>query len=250
VNATKTLYKRSVADEGALHRSEIVEELQNLGLTSYEARCYVSLASLGPSDPARVAGDADIPKPSAYTALRDLASKGWADLAVKKPVTYRAKRPASIKSMVTSKVEETFGALERIYRAEPAQEAELVYTIRGSEKVLAKIYEMLRGAKESVVLVAPAMGLEDAKIMELTSDAMDRGVKVRAICDEEGRGLLPPGAEVRTGNQVAFDLLVDDKVALIGLPDHSACGWIDSPAVASHFKQFLELLWSTSAPAE
>ena len=231
-----------------MRRTDLVEELQDLGLTSYEARCYVSLASLGPSDPGKVADDADIPKPSAYTALRGLASKGWVELVVRKPATYRAKNPASIRSMVSSRLEETFGALDKIYSPEPTQEAELVYTLRGSEKVLAKVYEMIRGAKESVVVVAPAMGLEDARIMGLLSDATERGVKVRAICDEEAIGLLPPGVEIRTGNQVAFDLLVDDKVALIGLPDHSACGWVDSPAVASHFKQFLELLWSTSSP--
>lgn len=229
-----------------MRRSDLVEELQDLGLTSYEARCYVSLASLGPSDPSRVADDADIPKPSAYTALRGLAAKGWAEMIVRKPATYRAKKPASIKATVSSRVEDTFGALEKIYSPEPAEEAELVYTLRGSDKVLAKIYEMLRGAKESVVLVAPPMSLEDPKIMELLSGLAGRGVNVRAICDEGGQGLLPPGVEIRTGNQVAFDLLVDDKVALIGLPDHSACGWIDSPAVASHFKQFLELLWNTS----
>jgi hypothetical protein len=116
--------------------------------------------------------------------------------------------------------------------------------------VLAKIYEMLRGAKQNIVVVAPAMGLEDAKILELLAQAVEKGVRVRGICDAGAQGLLPPGVEVRTGNQVAFDLLVDDSIALIGLPDHSACGWIDSPAVASHFNQFLELLWSTSTPAD
>lgn len=232
-----------------MRRSDLVEELQDLGLTSYEARCYVSLASLGPSDPARVAIDADIPKPSAYTALRGLTSKGWADLVVRKPATYRAKSPSSIKSMVTARVEETFDALGRIYSPEPAEEAELVYTLRGRDRVLAKVYELLRGAKESVILVAPAMGLEDPKIMELVAETVGRKIPVRAICDEGAQGLLPPGVEIRLGNQVAFDLLVDAKVALIGLPDHSACGWIDSPAVANHFKQFLELLWATSLPA-
>jgi sugar-specific transcriptional regulator TrmB len=233
-----------------LDKSELIEELQRIGLTSYEAKCYFSLASLGASDPTRVADDANIPKPSAYTALRGLASKGWADLVLKKPAMYRAKKPDSIKSMVATRVEETFGALGRIYKAEPIQETELVYTLRGSEKVRAKIYEMIKEAEENIIVVTPTMSLEDAKIMELLSFAVDEGVKVRAICDEGGLALLPPGVEIRTGNQVAFDLLVDDKVALISLPDHSACGWIDSPTVASHFKQFLELLWSTSAPAE
>jgi len=110
------------------------------------------------------------------------------------------------------------------------------------------MYEMLRGAKESIVLVAPTMGLEDARILELLAEAVDRGISIRAIGDEEALGLLPPSVEIRTGSLVAIDLLVDGKIALISLPDYSACGWIDSPAVASHFKQFLELLWSTSSP--
>ncbi len=228
---------------------EIEEQLRDFGLSNYEARTYVSLVSLGPSEPKKVAKDSHVPYTSVYPALQSLAEKGWVDKVLTKPVTYKAKKPSKVRGMVESKLGDTFGALDKMYRTEAPEEAELVYTLRGSEKVLAKVYELLRGAKESVVVVAPRMGLEDAKIMELLLQATEKGTKVRAICDEEATGLLPPGVEIRTGNQVAFDLLVDDKVALIGLPDHSACGWIDSPAVASHFKQFLELLWSTSSPA-
>lgn len=233
----------------ATYRPDIIQELQDLGLTSYEARCYVSLAAMGPSDPRKVADDADIPHASAYTALRGLTSKGWADQVVKKPATYRAKKPSNIKVMISSRVEDTFGELEKIYRhPEPAEEAELVYTLRGYDNVMGKIYGLLRGAKESVVLVAPSMGLGDPMMLDLLEEALSRGVKVRALGDEDAVALLPSGAEIRTGNLVAVDLLVDDKVALIGLPDYSACGWIDSPAVANHFKQFLELLWNTSSP--
>jgi HTH-type transcriptional regulator, sugar sensing transcriptional regulator len=233
-----------------LNRSDIVDQLIDLGLTSYEAKAYVALASLGPSEPKKVAEDARIPYPSAYTALKALLLKGWVDLVIRKPLTYRAKKPADVKSRVSSRLDETFKELQKVYRTEPTEEAELVYTLRGSDKVLAKVYEMLRGAKESLVIVAPTIGLEDAKIMELMADAVQRGVRARAICDQGAEGLLPPGVDIRMGSQVAFDLLVDDKVALIGLPDHSACGWIDSPAVASHFKQFLELLWNTSSPSD
>jgi HTH-type transcriptional regulator, sugar sensing transcriptional regulator len=233
-----------------MRNSVLEEQLRDLGLSSYEAKSYVSLASLGPSEPKKVAKDAHIPYTSAYPALESLKEKGWVEKILVRPATYRATKPGRVKAMVASRLDDVFGGLEKIYRTDAPEEAELVYTLRGSEKVLAKIYELVRGAKDSIVLVAPAMGIEDAKIMELLADAVERGVNIRAICDEDAQGLLPSGVEIRTGNQVAFDLLADDKVALIGLPDHSACGWIDSPAVASHFKQFLELLWSTSTPAE
>ncbi|HKT22623.1 MAG TPA: helix-turn-helix domain-containing protein, partial [Nitrososphaerales archaeon] len=176
-----------------MNRSDVVEQLKDVGLTSYEAKAYVALAGLGSSEPKRIASDAKIPYPSAYTALKTLESKGWVEQVVKKPVTYRAKRPASVRAMVTSKLEDTFKELESVYKSEPTEEAELVYTLRGRGKVLDKIYEMLRGSKGSVILVAPSMGFEDAKIMELLADAVGRGVEVRAICDDEGIGLLPPG---------------------------------------------------------
>jgi HTH-type transcriptional regulator, sugar sensing transcriptional regulator len=232
-----------------LHKSDLIQRLKDLGLTSYEARSYVSLASLGPSDIARVAAKARVPRTSAYNALDGLASKGWVDQVVIKPATYRAKKPADIKATLDSKIGETFQELEEMYSPQPAEEAELVYTLRGNDRVLTKFYEMLRGAKSDVVLVAPTMGLQDARLLGLLQEAIERGVKVRAIGDEEAAGVLPPGAEIRTGNLVAIDLLVDDKMAMIALPDYSACGWVDSPAVAENFKQFLELLWSTSSPA-
>lgn len=223
-----------------------VEELKEVGLTRYEAECYVSLTRLGPSDPRKVAEDARIPPPNAYESLKRLAGLGWVDLVTKRPATYRAKRPEAVKSMVVAKMADTFDALERVYNPEPAQEAELVYTIRGREKVLAKLHELIRASKASVVLVAPTMGLDDAKLLELLGSAVERKVRVRAIGDEGAARVLPSGVELRTGKLVAVDLMVDDALALIALPDYSACGWIDSPQVAQHFEQFLELMWSNS----
>ncbi len=228
---------------------ELVDRLKNLGLTSYEARCYISLASMGTSDPRRLAEEAGIPYTSVYTALRGLESKGWADLVSKKPSSYRAKKPESIKAALSSGLEDTFVALASMYRSGPAEEAELVYTLRGSERVKAKVYELLREANSSLVIAAPTMGLEDPKMMELLAGLPARGIDVRAIVDDQVTAMIP-GAEVRTASLVSVDLLVDGKVALISLPDYSACGWIESPAVAGHFKQFLELLWNTSSPVE
>jgi sugar-specific transcriptional regulator TrmB len=224
-----------------------VEELQNLGLTRYEAMCYVALAKLGTADPRRVGSEAGIPHPNAYEALHRLTNKGWAELVKKKPQTYRARKPESVRETLLSHLDETFDALSGMYNTAPAEEAELVYTLRGREKVLSKMHEMIEGANESVILVSPTISL-DKRILDLLQSALRRGVKVRAVLDDEGRrnGILPEGIELRTGNLVAVDVLVDDKAALISLPDYSACGWVDSPQVAGHFKQFLELMWNSS----
>jgi sugar-specific transcriptional regulator TrmB len=225
--------------------SATLDELRDLGLTRYEGKCFVALLGLGTADPRSVAVEAGVPSPNAYEALRRLEGRGWVELVKKRPATYRARRPETIRAMLSSRMEATFEALSRLYRTVPTEDAEMVYTLRGRERVLSKMYEMMEGAKRSMILVAPTMGLE-ARVLEKVREAVERGVSVRAIVDEEGARLLPPGVEARSGSLVAIDLLADDETALISLPDCSACGWVDSPQVAGHFKQFLELMWASA----
>lgn len=230
-----------------MNEEELSRELRKLGLTGYEAKCYVYLVKLGPTDPRKVAAEASIPYPSAYEALRRLADQGWAELVTRRPAVYRARDPETVFGEIQAKQRETFSSLEAMYRATPTDQAELVYTLRGRERVLSKLVEMVRGARSSMMLVTPAETLQGSEVLfEEIRGAAARGVEVRLMTDEPRLHGLPPRVEARTGSIVAFDLLVDDSTALIGLPDLSAAGWVESSAVASHFMQFLELLWSAN----
>ncbi len=113
--------------------------------------------------------------------------------------------------------------------------------------MVSKLIEMIRGARSSMMLVTPAETLERSPVLlNAVTKTADRGVRVRLITEEAKVRGLPKSVNHRTGNVFAFDLLVDDEAALIGLPDLSAAGWVESNAVASHFGQFLELLWGSS----
>lgn len=226
---------------------ELARELRMLGLTGYESKCYVFLVKMGPSDPRNVAFKASVPYPSAYEALSRLREAGWVELVRRRPALYRARDPSTILDEIGGRLKTTFAALESMYQATPSEQAELVYTLQGKPKVLSKLTEMIRGAASSLMLVTPIVALEESPVInrEIRA-AVERGVAVRVITDEADSKFLPREVEARTGNIVAFDLLVDDKTALIGLPDFSACGWAESSAIASHFAQFLELLWTAS----
>lgn len=227
---------------------ELSGELRKLGLTGIEARCYVFLVKFGPSDPRKVALKASIPYPNVYQALRQLDELGWVELVRRRPALYRARAPDTILRDIESRQKETFASLEAMYRATPTEQAELVFTLRGNAKVLSKLVEIIKGAESTMMLVTPMETLQESPpLLEALRGAVSRGVKTRVITNEAELNGLPLGVEARTGNIVAFDLLVDDRTALIGLPDLSACGWAESSAVASHFMQFLELLWSSSS---
>ncbi|MDG6915415.1 MAG: TrmB family transcriptional regulator [Nitrososphaerota archaeon] len=231
-----------------MREDELSSELRKLGLTSYEAKCYVFLVKLGPSDPRKVAAKASIPYPSAYEALKRLAQLGWVELVTRRPAVYRARDPGTILGETESRLRETFAALQAMYEATPAEQAELVYTLRGKDRVLSKLVEMIRGARASMMLVTPTETLERSEtLLAEIKGAAARGVEVRVMTDGTKPEGLPPEVQVRRGAIAAFDLLVDDSRALIGLPDLSAAGWVESSAVAAHFMQFLELLWGTGS---
>jgi sugar-specific transcriptional regulator TrmB len=224
----------------------LIPELRKLGLTLYEAKCYVHLSRLGQSDPRRVASEAGIPYPNAYESLRRLVNRGWVEVVRKHPAVYRARRPSTVKGQVISEISDAFETLDKLYSSIPAEDAELVYTLRDRKKVISKVLELLREAKKHVIVVGPSGSFSQREISEAVLETVQRGVRLRVVSDEAASIFIPEGADMRVGNLLAVDLLVDGRIALISLPDFSACGWSDSPAVVGHFLQFLELMWETS----
>jgi len=226
---------------------KLVDSLRRLGLTEYEARAYVSLAELGPSTPRPVAQRAKIPHPSAYDALKTLVSKGWAETASSRPTIYSPKSPEAIGRETIAGLKEDFAQLEGIYRnvSTRTPRVEIIYTVMGRDKVLRKMFEMLDRAEDSVTLVMPWSAEITAQIVPKLQDLEKRKVKVHLLTDDrEAASLLK---KVRLRKPIlAIDLSVDESEALIGLLDYSACGWVDNRFVAAHFREFLNLMWSSS----
>jgi len=224
-----------------------VGSLRKLGLTEYEARAYVSLAELGPSTPRDVAQRAKIPYPSAYDALKMLVSKGWAETAASRPTIYSPRSPEAIGKETIAGLREDFGQLERIYRdvSSRTPRVEIIYTVIGKDKVLRKMFEMLERVKRSATLAMPWNTELVNQVLPRLQDLERHGVEVQLITDSHKA--LSMLKRIRLRKPIlAIDLSVDDSEALIGLPDYSACGWVDNRFVAAHFKEFLNLMWSNS----
>ncbi len=226
--------------------TSILSVIKRLGLTEYEAKCYIQLVLLGPTDPRKIAAEGGIPYPNAYESLKRLEGRGWVEIIRRRPAIYKAKRPDIIRQEILSEINEAFNSLESVYKAVPSEDTELVFTIRTKKKVVSKIYELLDSATESIFVVGPSISFTEANLIQTLSEIVDRGVRVRVISDQDIVSSLRKGVDARIGRLVAFDLLVDERIAMIALPDLSACGWADSEAVAKHFLQFLELMWTNS----
>lgn len=225
---------------------EKLRVLRALGLTEYEAKTYVALTSVKSTVPREVAGLAGIPYPSAYDALETLAKKGWIEVAQGRPRRYRARSPKSILKDSIGAVESVFAELEKTYESsvEKAEKSEIIYTIVGRTGVIKKIQEVLSRASKEAIIVLP----HDEELMSHMNQFFDslakKRIRIRLITESE---VHLKNIEVRLRKPIlAVDVLVDEKEVILGLPDYSACGWVENPVIAKHFKEFLELLWKSS----
>jgi len=225
----------------------LVDPLRRLGLTEYEARAYVSLAELGPSNPRDVAQRAKIPYPSAYDALKTLVSKGWAEAAASRPTIYTPRAPAVIGMETIAGLKETFEQLDKIYKdvSLRAPRAEIIYTVMGRDRVLRKMFEMLDRAEKAVTIVLPWNSALNSSVLRRLQDLERRKVEVRLMTDSREARSSIRKARLRRP-VLAIDLLVDENEALIGLLDYSACGWVENRFIAAHFGEFLDLMWNSS----
>jgi sugar-specific transcriptional regulator TrmB len=231
---------------GILIGEEKLRVLRGLGLTEYEAKTFFALASAGPSASREVADLAGIPYPSAYDALESLVKKGWVEAASGRPRRYRARPPRLIQRDSIAAVERVFAELEKTYESsmEKAEKPEVIYTIIGRARVIKKIQETLSEAKKEVIAVIPHHEELADHLIQIFAALAERGVRVRLVTESR---VPVKNIEARLRKPIlAVDVLVDGKEAIIGLPNFSACGWVENPAIAKHFKEFLELLWERS----
>jgi sugar-specific transcriptional regulator TrmB len=144
----------------------------NLGLSEYESKVYVSLVKDGASEAGRLSLRCGVPRTKVYTTLKKLSEKGLIFEIPGSPRRFAPLSPseafeqylANIKEKTSSRVislivsKEVVASLEEAYRktrnnGEPRKEN--VWIIDGREEVIQKIKEMLVDAKKIVnVIVA------------------------------------------------------------------------------------------------
>jgi sugar-specific transcriptional regulator TrmB len=225
---------------------EKLRVMRALGLSEYEAKAYIALLSVRSAVPREVASLAGIPYPSAYDALENLAKREWVDVAQGRPRRYRARSPESILKESVGALERVFAELEKTYESsrERAGKPEIVYTVIGRAGVVKKIHEVLSRARNDAVIVFPRDDELMDSLARVFNSLAKKGVRLRIITDSE---VHLKNVEVRTRRPIlAVDVLVDGREAILGLPDCSACGWVENHAIAEHFGEFLKLLWESS----
>lgn len=205
-----------------------MDDLQQIGLSPYEGACYLALLKKGQLKGHEVAGEAKIPRTSAYPALERLQSKGFVTLVQSSPKVYRANDPEtairgfvnSQKDSLDSSGERAIDVLKRVETDKGVPEVELMV---GSAQSYAAARKLGDTTEKEFWVIGSGSVSSLSSAAQYWSGLVRRGVDVRVMIAEIGspdilKEIRKSGVQIRLSSLRDISLIVSDrKVAHVAL---------------------------------
>jgi sugar-specific transcriptional regulator TrmB len=242
--------------------------LQDLGLTDYEIKAYVTLLANPGTQASDISRGSDVPVSKIYEVLGNLERKGWVESQHTRPSKYFPKSPSTalqafrLKIESDLKVNEDFllGELMPIYEQKETQERPDVWIVRGDFNILAKVSEAIERCKKELLVVLPAaLNEEVSHVIPSLKAISDSGIAIRVLMsgsvDEKAVTKIAGLSDLRfKDNMFGGGVIVDAREVLLLLggspddPEHALAIWSDHSGLASFAKNYFEFLWAEAMP--
>lgn len=190
---------------------EAIEALESLGLTEYEARCFVALTRLTKGTAKEVSQVADVPRSRVYDTVERLEQRGLVEVQQSEPREYKAvpieMATRRIREDYDSRINAAENALQQVEEPD-SMEDEGIWAITQTEHVTERILTFVDDAEETIHLLVADEAVVDRRILDHLGDAADRGVRIVVEV---------PGEELRDrfGDAVPdADVVVSDDLAV------------------------------------
>lgn len=171
-----------------------IEALDQLGLTEYEAKCFVALVRIQSGTAKEISRLADVPRSRVYDTVERLHKRGLVDVQQSEPRKYRAisKDEAldRLRRDYDSSIEAAGTALEYVESAK-TQEDKGMWAISNADHVTDRVAALLDEADERVHFVVADASTLNQDILDRLAAAADRGVSILVeVASEEARGRI------------------------------------------------------------
>jgi sugar-specific transcriptional regulator TrmB len=250
----------------------LVSQLNQLGLTTYEAKAYIALIRRGYSTAAEVARLAAVPRQRIYDVLATLVEKGLASTRPGRVVKYTAAPPdTAIERMVADHRQRLHqmerNAAQMIKQLEPAYSAgqgetdplDYIEVLRDRRAINERFQELQAGIKrEILVFTKPPYATppqENVEGLEVTQAHRACSVYEFSIFDDpetiEGvRGFIEAGEEARFVEDLPLKLvIIDETIVMFGMQDPVAGSSdftmvvVEHPQLAKVLKTAFSTIW-------
>jgi sugar-specific transcriptional regulator TrmB len=176
--------------------NELVQQLQALGFSQYEARAYCALLQKSPANGHEVAKLAGIPTSKVYETLERLKHKGAALVQRSEPTLWAPVPHRELVGRLRSDMEATCSAVEQgLAQLGVEQDMALTWSLSGHGHVVDSMRRAIGRARERLTGVLPAREL--AELGASLAAAVERGVSVDLVTDDGAAIDLPDGDGIR-----------------------------------------------------
>ncbi|OUJ18955.1 Sugar-specific transcriptional regulator TrmB [Methanonatronarchaeum thermophilum] len=174
-----------------IDKNKAIKNLEDLGLSSYEAKTFIALHRLGRGTAREIYRVSDVPRSQIYGAAEQLEKKGLIEIQRSKPMKFR---PVGIDE-AEKKLDQEFKhkkqtALSYVENVQSdlfdeTEEKEDVWTIHGYETVTRRIIEIIQDAREYIIISISRENLFSEEIIEKTKEKSKEGVKINILTNNQ-----------------------------------------------------------------
>jgi HTH-type transcriptional regulator, sugar sensing transcriptional regulator len=257
---------------GSVDDRATVERLVRLGLTTYEARAYVTLVRRDSFTAAQIARTAGLPRQRIYDVLASLVEKGLASARPGTVVKYAALAPdLAVERLVSSRraeiaalerdASDVIGRLAHEFQAGRAHSDPLEYIeVLRDRGAINERFAELQGAvkKEILVFTKPPYATppqENIEGMKVARTHVARSIYEHNVLDDPAiaaaiQRFIEAGEEARFVEHVPLKLvIIDEAIVMFGMQDPVAgtedltIMVVEHPALAGTLKLAFNRLW-------
>lgn len=239
--------------------------MEDLGLTGYEIRVYVSLLEAGAMTAADVSKKSGVPYSKIYEVLNGLEEKGWLESDSSRPQKFFPRSPSTALEAMRMRHENRLresqavvaSELMPMYTKSGIKEKPEIWVVRGIYNIAAKVGEIIQNCNQELLVALPGVAEDIARQMQpILRTLHDKGIKISVLAsDETGHDTvkaLSRVAEVRLkkvmfGGGVIGDgkhvvILFGESMGQKGIVEPIAI-WADHAALAGFAKDYFQYLW-------
>jgi len=230
------------------------DQLEKIGLSPNEAKCYITLLKVGSSSANEISRKSGIHRVSVYDALRGLHEKGLiSQISKSNKLLFEAGNPEKISEIISHKESELLEARkivpELLLDFNLAKQKQEIHSFKGLAGIKTILQEMLKSKAEILDFGA------EYKIKEYLpydypkwdKERVLRKIHMRIVANLKIKPTTLPLTKIKyvpeEFNSSVSTYVFDDKVALIMWIEMPLGVLIEHKSVADSYRSYFEYLW-------
>ena len=242
--------------------------MENLGLSSYEIKVYLSILQGGPAIASEISKTSGVPYSKIYEVVNSLEDKGWLESSSSRPQKFFPKSPQSALAAMRIRMENDIKDSENlimnellpVYQKRGIKERPEIWVVRGIHNIIGKVSEIILDCKAELLIALPELAENIAKPAQPMLRSMhEKGVNISVLASGKTSSdtlrAISRIAQVRVKDHMfGGGVIGDSRQVMLLLGEGSVMDshgrfepiaiWAEHSGLARLAKDYFEYLWA------